>query len=302
MQSELSWVFNNYSAMMANYHPSEDKIYDIRGVDEDLYNARHFFLSRDFLNKNLADGMNIKSYSPDIKFESCSSLYFAINQPFKSIWYESSDGDPIHISVPNRNGSRGYMWGILCKEISPSDYQLAILASTDRYAKHLTRYFITLDDYKNLPKIEKYGDIYDHKDPSLHLSYAYHNLAKELANAIRKSTRIAKEKTKIKVRVGAGKDRSIRKINQVVRVVLNTERHPERSLTCHRNIEWSHSWEVMGHWRKVSGIGKDRHGKYGTKGLTWVVPYIKGKGELVKKMRSIVTESQSHQGMVPCLT
>lgn len=52
-----------------------------------------------------------------------------------------------------------------------------------------------------------------------------------------------------------------------------------------RELDWSHSWEVRGHWRKVQGLGKDRKGEYCIKGYTWINPFIKGKGDLVKKIR-----------------
>lgn len=50
---------------------------------------------------------------------------------------------------------------------------------------------------------------------------------------------------------------------------------------------WHHSWEVMGHWRNVNGLGKDRNGQYILNGKTWVKPCIKGNGELIKKTRII---------------
>jgi hypothetical protein len=54
-------------------------------------------------------------------------------------------------------------------------------------------------------------------------------------------------------------------------------------------VDWSHRWEVRGHWRKVSTIGKDRKGDYCVAGFTWVNPFVKGpeEGELVRKTRLI---------------
>jgi len=57
------------------------------------------------------------------------------------------------------------------------------------------------------------------------------------------------------------------------------------------NVDWSHQWEVRGHWRSVglSNIGKDRCGNYKIKGFTWVKAHFKGPDdkELVKKIRMI---------------
>lgn len=57
-------------------------------------------------------------------------------------------------------------------------------------------------------------------------------------------------------------------------------------------IEWSHKWEVMGHWRRCSTVGKDRDGNYNVIGLTWVSPHIRGEGELVIKTRIVKGEMQ----------
>lgn len=61
----------------------------------------------------------------------------------------------------------------------------------------------------------------------------------------------------------------------------------------HRNIVWSHRWEVRGHWRKTSSIGKDREGNYCIEGYTWVVPSIKGpqNSPLIKKSRILKEDS-----------
>lgn len=52
-------------------------------------------------------------------------------------------------------------------------------------------------------------------------------------------------------------------------------------------LDWKHSWQVIGHWRNISGIGKDRDGYYNQTGRTWVIPCVKGEGELIKKVRAI---------------
>jgi hypothetical protein len=54
-----------------------------------------------------------------------------------------------------------------------------------------------------------------------------------------------------------------------------------------KDVDWKHSWECVGHWRFVKGIGKDRYGEYNKKGRTWVNPCIKGDGILIKKTRII---------------
>lgn len=60
------------------------------------------------------------------------------------------------------------------------------------------------------------------------------------------------------------------------------------------HIEWSHRWEVRGHWREVKGIGKDRAGNYCVNGHTWVTPFVKGpeNSPLVKKSRVMKNEEE----------
>lgn len=54
-------------------------------------------------------------------------------------------------------------------------------------------------------------------------------------------------------------------------------------------LEYSHAFKVRGHWRRIDekSLGKDRNGDYGVHGYTWVTEYIKGEGELTKKLRVI---------------
>ena len=62
----------------------------------------------------------------------------------------------------------------------------------------------------------------------------------------------------------------------------------------HKNITWTHRWEVRGHWRKTSTIGKDRDGNYCVHGYTWVKPSIKGpqNSPLIKKSRLVMNYSE----------
>jgi hypothetical protein len=55
-----------------------------------------------------------------------------------------------------------------------------------------------------------------------------------------------------------------------------------------RDIEWTHCFSVCGHWRKVSGIGKNRVGEYCIDGFTWVKPCKKNKHLVeIEKLRVI---------------
>lgn len=69
---------------------------------------------------------------------------------------------------------------------------------------------------------------------------------------------------------------------------LSKSKKPKlRSVLSDNHIEWRHSWKVCGHWRKVSGIGKNRYDERVVIGRTWVKPCIKGSGNLVEKIKVI---------------
>lgn len=56
-----------------------------------------------------------------------------------------------------------------------------------------------------------------------------------------------------------------------------------------RNVNWSHAFWVMGHWRDISGVGKDRDGNYTVNGMTWVVPHVRKAelGDPINKIRLV---------------
>jgi hypothetical protein len=80
-----------------------------------------------------------------------------------------------------------------------------------------------------------------------------------------------------RAKVGSGKSRRLVKIKDLVIVAPKKQQGVvAASVGATREVDWSHRWDVMGHWRKIAGIGKDRSGHYSMKGYTWVVPHVKG--------------------------
>lgn len=88
-------------------------------------------------------------------------------------------------------------------------------------------------------------------------------------------------------------DTTIKKPVKPIYYVLDkkeeTTKHKYNSIRAIGKLEFNHSFKVRGHWRKVSDktYGKDRNGSYNILGYTWVTEYVKGEGELVKKLRVI---------------
>lgn len=69
------------------------------------------------------------------------------------------------------------------------------------------------------------------------------------------------------------------------KIVYLSPSNKAMSLGKNENVDWQHSWEVSGHWRKVRNFGKDPSGNLIKNGFTWIRSHIKGDGELVIKIR-----------------
>jgi hypothetical protein len=104
------------------------------------------------------------------------------------------------------------------------------------------------------------------------------------------------ETSNINAVLGTGKSKrrvSIRKIVHV-RDSLGTSNSDSNSRD---RIDWSHRFEVRGHWRKTDLLGKDRNGDYCVHGYTWVTHHTRGPEHLplIKKTRLVNPNiSQKH--------
>ena len=107
-----------------------------------------------------------------------------------------------------------------------------------------------------------------------------------------KSWTVVSNDTPVKVKTRVGRKLTKYKYKPSTIVYVSTKqkfctRHPEHS---HRIINKpNYAYEVRGHWRRLQyhQIGKDRAGLRGIKGFTWVTPFTKGEGEVMKKVRII---------------
>jgi hypothetical protein len=116
-----------------------------------------------------------------------------------------------------------------------------------------------------------------------------YQMAINILNLIKSSTseeRDSREKLSVNVKRD-GFSRTInRRINKVVYIKPNlTPVKNENSVSLSR--EFSHRWEVGGHWRKIKSVfGYGPNGEI-TNGKTWVKNHVKGPAdkELVKKVR-----------------
>lgn len=93
-----------------------------------------------------------------------------------------------------------------------------------------------------------------------------------------------------KIKIGSGKDKRFWRPRPIVHV------SPKKSIQDMRpfegaEIDWSHRWEVRGHWREVKGIGKNRDGEYKVTGFTWVMNHVRGPEDkpIIKKTYVVET-------------
>lgn len=123
------------------------------------------------------------------------------------------------------------------------------------------------------------------------ISFAIYSFLKSFFSAQRRECIWANEKISYKARIDSGKNRRLVRIKNYVQVILKSERIKYET-NAGRTIEWSHRWEVMGHWRRVQGLGKDSHGLYTVNGFTWVREHEKGPVEkdLIVKARHIIDD------------
>jgi len=138
-----------------------------------------------------------------------------------------------------------------------------------------------IDDYQVLINLEKDDDVTE-----IRYKQAMHVLS-ILKN---KSIRCAEEKEKSMVRVKGKKQKFVKKITHVK---LDRYEQKQSPLTG-RFLEFTHSFSVMGHWRKARGYGKDRKGNYCIPGYTWVSEHIRGDGLFIKKQRMVLPSGQEN--------
>lgn len=218
---------------------------------------------------------------------------FMIDQPFKTIWLERTDGGAL-FHAPATTG-HGWCLGILVHEDGPGAYYCEVMLGQEDKARktHMMIYTVLLTPETAFGRLPNNASGMPGFKTGTMIQTKAHDVLYWTFRRFRSECAFANEKIKpIRMRIGTGKDRAAVKINRVVRVMLKTERK-EYERVVGRVVDWTHKWEVMGHWRKVDGVGKDRDGNYTMRGVTWVAPHVKGKGDLVKKQRVVVEGDES---------
>lgn len=193
-----------------------------------------------------------------------------LDLPFEICGFEHIDSESSIFSLKSEQANKTVdIFAVIIREISPNNYICA----------HLAQHGTTKDAHE--PIMLFYAG---EKAPAEGNKILSHFLS------LVHSSKIGSEKVNLKFRIGHGENRRPYRIRKIIHCIPRDQMNSE-SIT-KRNIDFSHRWEVMGHWRKIDGLGKNRGGEYTTQGYTWVIPHVRGPEDkmLVKKTRVIHAE------------
>lgn len=184
-----------------------------------------------------------------------------IDLPYPSICIESIRG---HTTVPNdedEHGIKMYINAIFVREMAPREYEF--LAHTS----------FRLNDGK---KTMVHMLVSVHKGSPGNVFAIYNGLVKSFLDRLSRE-KVGTGNKEPKLRVGSGKFKKHLKPRPITFVVPKTKVSEKIEVAgMVRPVDWSHRWEVRGHWREVKGLGKDREGNYTVPGFTWVMNHTKG--------------------------
>lgn len=204
------------------------------------------------------------------------------SMPFPCCWFEMISKEGRNISVHmDLKTYETQINAVLIKEINPMRYEIAtffeVFTKVPRRAQHLC----LVEDTHDILFFLKSWPILDGFMKKVIDSLKGGRLISEQVNRV----------THVPMPERLGKTK-VKEISQIIHVVPKKSKKEDVVPIFRGTIDWSHRWEVMGHWRRVSGIGKDRNGVHCLPGLTWVREHEKGPEEavLVKKMRVIDDE------------
>lgn len=202
-----------------------------------------------------------------------SDLDDNLDLPFKTCSFEYSDmkfGRKLHIAH-QADGSTEVEIQIHCmivNEVAPKKYEFWFLSRDEA----TIAYF----DYHDMNKNEEAKILYLALVNFLRKVY--------LDQIKNQDIGVAKTNERIKYKIdGVKKTKKIKNITYIT----SSKTKPSTSNNLTINWDYSHRWEVRGHWRVCKGIGKDRQGEYCVNGFTWVKPHEKGPEDkpLIKKTR-----------------
>lgn len=193
-----------------------------------------------------------------------------LDLPFKTCSFENTEHDLLTFSMATKSSDKELGIDCLCfvvQEVWPGEYVFFSLCSYERNNERL------------------FSVIYS--DKRCRLYYILKRKTQQLIGDIqshKNSIGIQKISERIKIRING--EKVIKKIKEVV-ICCENKRKDKYEKENSIEVNWSHRWEVRGHWRRIKGLGKNREGRYEVNNMTWVNPCVKGpeSKNIVKKKR-----------------
>lgn len=181
----------------------------------------------------------------------CGDFEESIDLPFPIVSIECFGQ---HLAIPREEDKvKTYINLILAKEISPKEYIFLVYGEKrDSDKIYPLVFMVTKEDeaYKNV-------------------NFLLYNYLKRLS-----SHKIGVGPKQNKVKSVLNGKKIFWRPKQLT--IVSTNKYKYEAEKNFKSIDWSHRWEVRGHWRKIEGLGKDRADNYGVIGFTWVKCHSKG--------------------------
>jgi hypothetical protein len=215
----------------------------------------------------------VKGYEDAVGEDHDSLKESPFSLPFKTCWFEVFDGGVVSMMEGRK---MHVVRGILIEEVGPNFFNYAALIDIlDKDGPTTSSVFAFHDGVTSIGKMGELANILKHG-------------VRFIIDRINTTDAVGLSKTSDRVKMKTSKGKIIHKIKKIVYITPKKERDKAAS-DLGVEIEWSHRWLVRGHWRKFSGLGKDRAGNYCIKGHTWVTEHEKGPEELplVEKVRVV---------------
>ncbi|MBK9392100.1 MAG: hypothetical protein IPN68_18635 [Bacteroidetes bacterium] len=189
-----------------------------------------------------------------------------LDLPFKTCFFEMLGKA---ITTINEDGRDAGVDGILVNEISPRTYNMLLFMYEVEDATR--RHTVYAMDSKHMGELSR------------HMVGIVKSLLEQLTE---QDAGIINPRHSVKMKINGEKIQH--RINRIIYVASKKQRS-EAQAHVSKEIDWSHRFEVRGHWRKVDRIGKDREGLYCVEGHTWVKEHVRGPEEmpLIKKTRIV---------------
>lgn len=110
-----------------------------------------------------------------------------------------------------------------------------------------------------------------------------------------RKSRFGVQRSHEKVKYKQGGENKFLRIKRIVYVYPHRETPDHKRTASERRLEFSHRFQVRGHWRKIAGIGKNRADEYVVSGYTYVREHEKGPEHMpvIKKTRVVMDPKEN---------